>query len=80
MRLHMVVDLSHCCLETKLDTCKIAMETGLPVTANHSAARNVKMKNGKFLARYTRNITDEGAKAIAKTGGVVAVMAYSGYL
>jgi len=80
IRLGMVVDLSHCNEETKLDTCRIAKAWRTPVTANHTAARNVKRKDGKFLARYGRNITDKGAKAIADTGGVVAVMAYSGYL
>lgn len=80
IRLGMVVDLSHCNEETKLDTCKIAKAKGVPVTANHTAARNVKTADGKFLAHYARNITEKAAKAIADTGGVVAVMAYTGYL
>jgi microsomal dipeptidase-like Zn-dependent dipeptidase len=79
-RLHMVIDLSHCNEATILDTAKIAKELGVPITANHSGARGVKLPNGKYLARYARNMTDKAMKVLADTGGVVAVMAYGPYV
>lgn len=79
-RLHMVIDLSHCNEETILDTAKLAKRLGVPITANHSGARGIKLDNGRYRARYARNMTDKAMKAIADTSGVVAVMAYGPYL
>lgn len=79
-RLGIVVDLSHCNVQTTLETCAMARQRGVPVTANHTAARAVKDQDGKYIARYWRNATDREMLAIKATGGVVAVMGYGPYV
>lgn len=80
IRLNMVIDLSHVNPQTTLETCAIARSKGVPVTANHTCAQEVKNASGQKIADYARNITDAEIKAIRDTGGVVGVMAYAPYL
>jgi membrane dipeptidase len=61
-RLRMIVDLSH------VSDATVAQAAGLskaPVIASHSSS--------KAICRHPRNLTDELARAIADTGGVVGV-------
>lgn len=58
----MVVDLSHASDQTVFDVLKVAKK---PVIASHS--------NSRTLTPYPRNLTDEMAKGIAATGGVVCI-------
>lgn len=80
LRLGMVVDLAHCNTQTTIEAAEIAKLYGVPVTANHVGARDVKTDDGKWLARYARNATAEKMLAVKETGGVVGVMAYGPYL
>jgi membrane dipeptidase len=58
----------------------IAKRQRVPITANHTAARNVRDRFGRYRARYSRNISDKALHAIKSTGGVVGIMAYPPYL
>jgi membrane dipeptidase len=80
IRLGVVIDLSHCNSETTIETAAIAKECHVPVTANHTAARDFRDSRGRVVADYSRNITAAGLEAIKETGGVVGVMAYPPYL
>ena len=80
IRLGIVVDLAHCNTQTTIDAAAIAKQYKVPITANHVGARNVKTKDGRWLARYARNATDEKLIAVKETGGVVGVMGYGPYL
>ncbi len=80
IRLGIIVDLSHCNTQTTIDAAGIAKQYNIPITANHVGARNVKTKDGRWLARYARNATDEKMLAVRETGGVVGVMGYGPYL
>lgn len=80
IRLGIVVDVAHCNTQTTIDTAAIAKQYKVPITANHVGARNVKTVDGRWLARYGRNATDEKLLAVKQTGGVVGVMAYGPYL
>lgn len=68
-RLHMIVDVSHTGRRTTLD---VAAHSAAPVTVNHA--------NAKRLTDHRRNKTDEELKAIAATGGLVAVTAIGRYI
>ncbi len=61
-RLGMIVDVSHCADETLLDVLSIARR---PLVASHS--------NSRELCPHPRNLTDDLARLIAATGGLVAV-------
>jgi membrane dipeptidase len=78
--LGIVVDLAHCNTQTTKDAAAIAGQYKTPITANHVGARNAKTKDGRWLARYARNATDEKLLAVSKSGGVVGVMGYGPYL
>ena len=80
IRLGIIVDLSHCNEATILETCKLALQSGVPVTANHTAAREIRWPDGRYRALHARNISDRALRAIKSTGGVVGVMAYPPYL
>ncbi len=80
IRLGMVVDLAHCNTQTTIDAAEIAKQYKVPITANHVGARNVKTEDGRWLAHYARNATDEKLIAVKATGGVVGVMGYGPYL
>ncbi len=68
-RLRMVVDVTH----TSDDAVRDALEVSTaPVIASHSCCR--------ALTDHARNLTDELLEAIAKSGGVVGINFYSGFL
>ncbi len=68
-RLGMMVDVSHVSDKTFWD---IVETSTTPVVATHS--------NCRALADVPRNLTDDMIRAIAKTGGVVSVVFYPGFL
>ncbi|PYS84085.1 MAG: membrane dipeptidase [Acidobacteria bacterium] len=68
-RLGMLVDVSHVSDKTFWD---IVEASAKPVIATHSNCRGI--------ANVPRNLTDEMIRAIAKTGGVVCVVFYPGFV
>jgi membrane dipeptidase len=68
-RLGMLVDVSHVSDETFWD---VVETTTRPVVATHS--------NARAIAPVPRNMTDDMIQAIAKTGGVVCVVFYPGFV
>ncbi|MBC7932989.1 MAG: membrane dipeptidase [Rubrivivax sp.] len=68
-RLGMMVDVSHVSDKTFWD---IAETSTKPIIATHS--------NCRAIANVARNLTDEQIRAIAKTGGVVCVVFYPGFV
>jgi membrane dipeptidase len=68
-RLGMMVDVSHVSDKTFFDALKTAVA---PVIASHSSCR--------ALASAPRNMTDDMLRALARTGGVVHINYYSGFL
>jgi membrane dipeptidase len=68
-RLGIMVDVSHVSDKTFRDILETSTK---PVIASHS--------NCRALANVERNLTDEQIRAIAKTGGVVSVVFYPGFL
>jgi membrane dipeptidase len=68
-RLGMMIDVSHVSDKTFWD---IVETTTKPIIASHSNCRRI--------ANVARNLTDEQIRAIAKTGGVVCVVFYPGFV
>lgn len=68
-RLGIVVDTSHCGRQTTLDACALSRS---PVVATHSFA--------KALSGHARGKSDEELVALAKTGGVIGVVALPSFL
>jgi membrane dipeptidase len=68
-RLGMMVDVSHVSDKTFADIVAVSTK---PVIATHS--------NCRALVNVARNLTDEQIQAIAKTGGVVSVVFYPGFV
>jgi membrane dipeptidase len=68
-RLGMMVDVSHVSDKTFRDIVETSQK---PIVATHS--------NCRALTNVARNLTDEQIRAIAKTGGVVSVVFYPGFL
>lgn len=68
-RLGIMIDLSHAAEETVADVLEITTQ---PVIASHSSARS--------LCDHPRNLTDEQIRAIARTGGVVQICLYAGFI
>ncbi|MCA9864155.1 MAG: dipeptidase [Thermomicrobiales bacterium] len=68
-RLGIVTDVSHCSDQTTWDVLAASTK---PVIASHSNARAV--------ADQPRNLTDDMAKAIAASGGLVGMVAVAGYV
>jgi membrane dipeptidase len=64
-----LIDLSHCGRRTTLDAAEISSR---PVACTHTAARS--------LRDIPRNKTDEEARAVAATGGVVGVLAIPSFV
>lgn len=64
--LHMVIDLSHCGINTTMETLEISKD---PVLYTHS--------NPRALCDSPRNKTDEQIKALAERGGVMGISSYS---
>lgn len=68
-RLGMIVDASQVSMKALKD---MAAHSKAPIIASHSSVFK--------LVPNPRNITDEGLQAIKDTGGVVQIVAFSGYL
>jgi len=68
-RLGMMVDVSHVSDKTFRDIVETSTK---PVIASHS--------NCRAITNVARNLTDEQIQAIAKTGGVVSVVFYPGFV
>jgi membrane dipeptidase len=68
-RLGIMVDVSHASKESMMQTAALSKA---PIIASHSAAR--------ALCDVSRNMDDEQLQALKKTGGVIQVFAYSGYI
>jgi membrane dipeptidase len=68
-RLGIMIDISHPSKESMMQTLAL---TKAPIIASHSAVR--------ALCDVSRNLDDEQLKALAKNGGVVQVVAFSGYV
>ena len=68
-RLGMIVDVSQVSMKALKD---MSAHSKAPVVASHSSVFS--------LVPNPRNITDEGLTAIKQTGGVVQIVAFSGYL
>jgi membrane dipeptidase len=67
-----MIDVSHSSDRTVQEVVEMARSAGAPVVATHSNARAV--------YAHARNLSDEQARAIASTGGVIGVNFHSGYL
>ena len=68
-KMGVVIDVSHANEKTFWDICQVASS---PIIASHSNCRK--------LCDVTRNLYDEQLKAIAATGGVVGLNAYSEFV
>jgi membrane dipeptidase len=68
-RLGIMVDVAHASKETMMQTAALSKA---PIIASHSAAR--------ALCDVSRNMDDEQLQALKKTGGVIQVFAYSGFV
>lgn len=68
-RLGIMIDLSHAGEKTVSDVLELTIQ---PVIASHSSARS--------LCDHARNLTDEQIRAIARTGGVVQICLYAGFI
>lgn len=67
--LHMLVDVSHLNEKSFWDLMNVASK---PVIASHS--------NAKSLCNVSRNLSDEQLRAIAKSGGVIGLNGFSGFV
>ncbi len=72
MQLGIVVDLAHASDATAREVLEMAEAAKVPVINSHAAAR--------ALTPMERNISDELAVRIAKTGGTIGVTSYRGFL
>ncbi len=68
-RLGMMVDISHVSDETFEDALRV---TSAPVIASHSSCRAV--------FKHRRNLSDDMLRAVAKSGGVVQINFFSGFV
>jgi microsomal dipeptidase-like Zn-dependent dipeptidase len=68
-RLGIMVDVSHISEQSFYDVIKVSKA---PVIASHSGCR--------ALADSSRNLYDKQLKALAKNGGVIQIVGYSGFL
>jgi membrane dipeptidase len=68
-RLGIMIDISHPSKESMMQTLAL---TKAPIIASHSAVR--------ALCNVSRNLDDEQLRALAKNGGVVQMVAFSGYV
>jgi len=77
--LNMIVDVSHCNEQTIIETSELAVKNGVPILGNHTAAISAKNKS-KVMCKNLRLWSDKSILAVAKTGGVIGVMLYPGWL
>ena len=68
-RVGMMIDISHPSKASMMQTLQI---TKAPIIASHSGVR--------AICNVSRNLDDEQLKALAKNGGVVQLVAFSGYV
>ncbi len=68
-RLGIMVDVSHASKESMMQTAELSKA---PIIASHSAAR--------ALCDVSRNLDDEQLLALKRTGGVIQIVAYDGFL
>jgi membrane dipeptidase len=68
-RVGLMVDVSH---PSKGSMMQAAALSRAPIIASHSAVR--------ALCNVSRNMDDEQLRALAKTGGVIQIVAYKGYI
>ncbi len=68
-KLGMMVDISHPSRQSMMQTLEI---TKAPIIASHSAVR--------AICNHSRNLDDEQMRALSKNGGVMQVVAFSGYV
>ena len=68
-RLGIMVDVSHISEGSFYDVIRVSKA---PIIASHSGCR--------WLAEHSRNLYDEQLRALAKNGGVIQIVAYSGFL
>ncbi len=68
-RLGMMVDVSHASKDSMLQTATLSKA---PIIASHSAVR--------ALCNVSRNLDDEQLLALKKTGGVIQIVAYGGFV
>ncbi len=68
-RLGIMVDVSHISESSFYDVIRVSKA---PIIASHSGCRG--------LAEHSRNLYDEQLKALAKNGGVIQIVAYSGFV
>lgn len=87
MDLGMIVDVSHCNQKTILETSEIALGRGVPILGNHTGAVKAKdifskdlSNRDRVMCNHLRLWTDKSIKAVAKTGGVIGVMLYPGWV
>jgi membrane dipeptidase len=67
-----LIDVSHMSDESFQDVVALAARFHAPIVASHSSAR--------AIAAHPRNLTDAQLRAVARSGGVVGVNFYAGYL
>lgn len=68
-RVGMMVDISHVSVDCMMQAVKMSKA---PAIASHSSVR--------ALADHPRNLTDEQMKALAEKGGVMQLVAYTGFV
>jgi membrane dipeptidase len=68
-RLGIMVDVSHISEGSFYDVIRVSKA---PIIASHAGCRG--------LAEHSRNLYDEQLRALAKNGGVIQIVAYSGFL
>lgn len=68
-RLGIMVDVSHISEGSFYDVIRVSKA---PIIASHSGCRGI--------AEHSRNLYDEQLRALAKNGGVIQIVAYSGFL
>ncbi|MBQ0010238.1 MAG: membrane dipeptidase [Ruminococcus sp.] len=72
MRMGMIVDVSHASRPVIDECLTLSEKTGKPIVASHS--------NAFAVCGHSRNLTDEHAVAIARTGGRIGISLYPGHL
>ena len=77
VKLRMLIDVSHCNDRTVIETVKAAR---VPVLANHANARALLPRTKSRAFHRERNMGDAALRAVAGSGGVIAVTAIGTFL